>query len=325
MEFSVCSRDLEAFWFGAVVVVVVPVVVVETEDEFVAFDDILRELRAVRYDVRAAVVVSEGVEGQSSGDDLLFVGMDVVEVADVGGGDEGGVLFLFGELVLGEAEPVILVVEGSELNEVDLKIGILEFLLPAVVERLHLVGVDLVLEAVLAALIPDHASDSVGCEGIDHGVPKNGGLFMEPGNGAKGHALVPFVGDGILGEGFERRVILVAGSGRPGVDVGAAPAGVDYADGDLKAGVELKGVVKSDGGDGLLVGALIVAFRNSFPGEGTPLAVDVFLRLDVPGSVGLDKADVVVLSDSEHHLAVSVAVTHALVPQGALHVALSRG
>ena len=325
MEFSVCSRDLEAFGFGAVVVVVVPVVVVETEDELVAFDDVFCELRAVRYDVCAAVVVSEGVEGQSSGDDLLFVGMDVVEVADVGGGDEGGVLFLLGELVLSEAEPIVLVVEGGELNKIDLEVGILEFLLPAIIEGLHLVGVDLVFEAVLAALVPDHASYGVGYEGIDHGVPEDGGLFVEPGDGAKGHALVPFVGDGILGEGFERRVILVAGSGRPGVDVGAAPAGVDDADGDLKTGVELQGVVKSDGGDGLLVGALVVAFCNSFPGEGTPLAVNVFFGLDVPGPVWLDEADVVVLSDSEHHLAVSVAVTHAVVPQGAFHVALSGG
>ena len=113
MEFSVCSRDLEAFGFGAVVVVVVPVVVVEGEDKLVAFDDVFRELRAVGYDVCAAVVVSESVEGQPSGDDLFFVGMDVVEVADVGGGDEFSVLFLFGEFVLGEAEPVVLVVEGG--------------------------------------------------------------------------------------------------------------------------------------------------------------------------------------------------------------------
>ena len=298
MEFSVCSSDLEAFGFGAVVVIVVPVVVVETEDEFVAFDDVFCELRAVGYDVVAAVVVSEGVEGQSSGDDLFFVGMDVVEVADVGGGDEGGVLFLLSELVLGEAEPVVLVVEGGQFHKVDLEVGVLEFLFPAVVERLHLVGVDLVFKAVLAALVPDHASYGVGRKGIDHGVPENGGLFVEPGDGAQGHGAVPFVGDGVLGEGFERRVILVAGSGRPGIDVGAAPAGVDDANGNFQTGVKLKGIVESDGGDGLLVGALVVAFRNSFPGEGTPLAVDIFLRLDVPGSVGLDEADVVVLRDS---------------------------
>ena len=51
MEFPVGAGYFEAFGFGAVVVVVVPVVVVETEDEFVAFNDILRELRAVGYDV----------------------------------------------------------------------------------------------------------------------------------------------------------------------------------------------------------------------------------------------------------------------------------
>ena len=113
MEFPVGAGYFEAFGFRAVVVVVVPVVVVETEDEFVAFDDVLGEFRAVGDNVLAAVVVLKGVESQSSGDDLFFVGMDVVEVADVCGGDEGGVLFLFGELVLGEAEPVVLVVEGG--------------------------------------------------------------------------------------------------------------------------------------------------------------------------------------------------------------------
>ena len=57
MEFSVCSRDLEAFGFGAVVVVVVPVVVVEGKDKLVAFDDVFCEFGTVRNDVRTAVVV----------------------------------------------------------------------------------------------------------------------------------------------------------------------------------------------------------------------------------------------------------------------------
>lgn len=263
------------------------------------------------------------MESQSSGDDLFFVGMDVVEVADVGGGNEAGVLFVLRELVLGEAEPVVLVVEGSELHEIDLEVRVLEFLCPAVVQCLHLVGVDLVFEAVLAALVPDHAPGGVGSEGIDHGVPEDGGLLVEPGDGAHGHGAFPLVGDGILGEGFERRMILVAGSRRPGVDVGAAPAGVYDADGNLKAGVELKGVVESDGGDGLLVRAFVVTFRQTFFGEGTPFGINRLLGLDVPGSVGLYEADLVVPHDGDHHLAVSVAVAHALVPQGALHVALS--
>ena len=113
MEFSVGSGDLEAFRFGAVVVVVVPVVVVETEDELVAFYGVAGELRAVADDVRAAVVVFKGVESKPSGDDLFFVGMDVVEVADVGGADESGVLFVACEFVLGEAEPVVLTMSST--------------------------------------------------------------------------------------------------------------------------------------------------------------------------------------------------------------------
>ena len=177
---------------------------------------------------------------------FLLVGMDVVHVADVAGRNEGRVLLLTRELGLSKLQFIEALPVGRQLHEIQLEIWILEFLRPAVIQCVHLVAVNFRFPGVVAALVPDEALGRVRHERRHHGVPQHSRLLHPPGDHAPGHALIPLVGNGIIGGLFQFRMILIPRSRSPSVDIRSAPVGVDDAYWNAKAGIQLQRVIKTD-------------------------------------------------------------------------------
>ena len=176
--------------------------------------------------------------------------MDVREIAHVVDHGHSGIRLLGVELRLrlldvGDAG----IAPRSELHEVQLQVRVLELLRPAVVERVHLRAVALVLARVVASLVPDEAADRHRRKRRHHSVPEHARLLLGTAVdslSAVAAALLARLLERIRLKQRQFRHVLEVGTRRkaagrrPGVDVGAAPAGIHQADGDLKRTVEFE-------------------------------------------------------------------------------------
>ena len=199
--------------------------------------------------------------------------MDVAGVADIVDDRHSDRLVAgVGEFLLGFPDHrqfvfiLLAVVVRGKLDEEKGHPGIVEDLPPAVEQRIHFSAVDRTVGEIGAPLIPDHAAEGVGDEGVDHLIVEHGrrltGVAGEQ-FGGEGRRLRQFsAGDGggiefyqpvgiervdLGGRGFVFRgagkfgVDLVSDIGkfrnavesdwrRPGFDAGAAPIGAEQPD-----------------------------------------------------------------------------------------------
>lgn len=144
---------------------------------------------------------------------------------------------------------------------------------PGVFEHaVHRLGVSL-------ALIPRDSAAAVGNERMDHGVVEDVGLAAEedvvvptPRAGAvedSGDFFARFgVGVELLHHGFEMRNGRGHFAGHPGFDRGAAPAGLDDADGRTSGLFEEVGKGEGDGAIGMLLDPLALAAVFLCEGDG---------------------------------------------------------
>ena len=226
--------------------------------------------------------------------------MDVPGIAHVARDGHSRVLLLALEdgLPLLYLEPAAA--ERGELHEVELEVGILELLRPAVVERMHPLAVAPALPGVGASLIPDESLDGERRPRRHHAVPERRGLLV----GALGRC-----GD------FRRR--LEAAGRRPRLDARAAPRRVDDSHGDVKRVVELQRVVERHGGE-------VIAERllERLGREVAPHGLPVIARLDLPDPAVLRVADERTARRGRHHRTLPVAVARTRSPDRAFHVRL---
>ena len=204
-------------------------------------------------------MLAEGREGEALADVFLVLGVNVLFFADVDDHGHAGSGIGQHGLKLRFAQLGPVGVNGlrrfghvvGQLHHVEGEVDA-EFLAPMVDHRGHLLAIELGVAGVGFALIPDRAGDAVGDEGGDHAVVENTGRHGSAAARRSRSGLAFFLGlGGVFAIFLLGRLVAILLSfpggvnllhvfirfdgflGLPELDGGAAPGGVDQADGNV--------------------------------------------------------------------------------------------
>ena len=245
-----------------------------------------------------------------------------MHIAHVAGRNESRVLLLAGKFSLSQLQFIEALPIRRQLHEIKFEVGILEFLRPAVVKGVHLVAVDFRFPCVVAPLIPYEPTRRVRHKRRHHGVPQNRRLLHVPGDHASRHARLPLVGHRVLRGLLKFRMSLVPRPRRPGVDVRAAPIGVDDADRHAKAGIQLQHVIKAHRRQRPFIFVRLFVLFEFFRRKQIPGRRYERPRISVMSPVDLYETQIRVPRHRHNQLSRAVPKSGILIPYRALHIAL---